>query len=282
MLFFIESTTVFTCQNMGSSPSRLNVVECSQQEKVLLNDLYDLQLSSPKVRLVPMKYHVSSRRVNKFDKLLVNGYARLVMDNILIPKVIIQLFMDYYVIFEEWDAEWKSESMEIQQKLNYRIMCLNNSEMFHIALGMKNVKYGQHHWRLRLNKYRSNWGNWRNIVGVVKSERITKAMLESKKCLDAKHGYFYIGWLNSRSCSAVTSDNVENMNILRQYGRVMVMFGDIVDIYLDLEYGALSFALNGIYFGIAQRIDINTQYRLCVILNGKSSSFDILSYTQQR
>lgn len=226
-----------------------------------------------------MRYYASERKFGRIDHLLINGYTRR-SSEYLIPKVVNELCLQYFAIFEEWDDEWKSESIQIENdSLNHRCICTDNSHYFHTILGTKRVRYGKHHWRLKLKEYRSNWGYWRNVCGIVKTSEFTKDMLTSNQCVNYQHGYFYIGFVMYKALSAITSD--QSSHKLTPYGRSMVMFGDIIDIYLDLEYGTLSFALNGEYFGISHRIDIDTEYRICVVLNGKNTSFEILSYTHQ-
>eukprot|EP01084_Bolivina_argentea_P000504 945_1 len=265
---------------MGSNSSNheLRLVECDEHDKLVLNELWTLQSKKPKAKLVPMHYYVQDRSICILDQHLMYGFARFHCDR-LVPDAIIDMCLNYYVIFEEWDNGWKSDLIVITEKYNNRCTVIDNSNCFHTVLGIKRVKYGKHHWRIKLKEYISNWGYWRNVVGIVKTSQFEKSMLQSNICVNFEQGYFFIGWACHKTQSVITSD--KNTHKLKPYGRAMVMFGDIVDIYLDLEYGTLSFALNGEYFGVSHRVDINTEYRLCITINGKDTSFQILSYTQQ-
>ena len=120
------------------------------------------------------------KRCKKVDELLCAGYARISAENIDIPMDIIYFVVAFFVIFEQWDPEWKGKQVDIDNDNN---IITSNKADYSTVLGQNEVNKGTHHWTVKVVKFVPNglgglaW--WRLVIGIVNMNKMQKSRLES-------------------------------------------------------------------------------------------------------
>ena len=212
---------------------------------------------------------------------LMRGYVRSeVSRTVVVPEEIIQLCLIYYLIFEEWDENCKGHYINIVDVSKRIFKCTVNN--YQSILASQVCSKGLHHWTLKLLEYThrvdDNKTNWNNVVGVVDTDLLKDINYNTYLgCYDAKTIYFYIGWLDSQN-HATTYDSRRGEQH-KEYGESFKKADDVIDVYLDLNEGTLSYGINGTDYGVAfDDVDVDKEYRLFLIISGEGTSFQILSY----
>ena len=217
------------------------------------------------------------QRCKADDDLLCAGYARISSGKMDIPMVIIHFVLAFFVIFEQWDPEWKGKEVDIQGS-NHDIIT-TKKDGYSSVLCQNVVNQGKHQWTIKILKFVANklggqaW--WRLVIGIVNIKTFDKHSLESYFSLNAYefacNSNIYNGGYDKifKSILGTESSN--------EYGQLCGT-GDIIDIYLDFDKRTLSFGINNTNYGVAFEKIAEGDYRLAVSLTGIGTSLQLISY----
>eukprot|EP01084_Bolivina_argentea_P013776 25828_1 len=220
-----------------------------------------------------LKKHNVKQTLSRFEKDLVNGYYRFNSDIYVIPNVVMKLSMLYLWIFDEFvpnnainDTKY---GIQISGLNNTICECIeyNDNTIKNIVFS-KNIlvakNYFFYHWRFIILSEslveKSNEYNF--IIGVKPFNSIE----------NNNDGYSIIGSHGLKLCGL--TNTVNSYSKKRFYKK-----NDILDMYLNLDKGELSYMINNNPLGIAYtKLDTNIKYKMyCKLLN-KNSKLELISY----
>eukprot|EP01084_Bolivina_argentea_P213155 362119_1 len=203
-------------------------------------------------------------KLRQFEKDLVVGYYRSNY-NEYISNDIKQLSMMFLWILEEFDDKTKTRFVKIKGLNNNIFRYIGNENTYplygtvfgrHIISKSKQLANNYYHWRFKIVS--------RSITASVKENFIVGLIKES-----LSDSLVFVG----SHASVKQNDN------LSDYGKKFNKKGDILDMYLDLNKGQLSFIINNNDCGVAfDNINTNINYRMTVSLCGNKSCIRLISY----
>ena len=214
------------------------------------------------------------------NKLLCAGYSRIYSEKTDIPMDIIYFIVAFFVIFEQWDPEWKGKQVDIEE-FNHDIIT-TRKDGYSSVLCRNIVNKGKHHWTVKILKFVPNkYGGaawWRLVIGIVNMNTFSRSALESFFSLNEYE-------FACNSSSYPDYDQIKgkaHLNAVdsKRYGLVCVT-GDIIDVYLDFDERTLSFGINDTKYGVAFSKIKEGNYRLAVTLTGIGTSLQLLSYYEE-
>lgn len=204
------------------------------------------------------------KETGKYD--LVVGYIRRFETNTpqftqIIPTEITQM-IHAFQLCDSWDIDYSDPDLII----NGDSICKIDQNALRTAFGTEVVgPKMMYHWRLRIKstsiRYQKIKGFFLNI-GVMPDDKVTKEVGTSwKRSGKRGNGFgFDCGHAQRIRGGGLAFDSEPD------YGERFVYPGDIMDITLNLKkkYGALSFMINGVDYGVAFN-DIPQNYYVLVV-----------------
>eukprot|EP01084_Bolivina_argentea_P119316 211569_1 len=199
-----------------------------------------------------------------FEQDLVKGYYRLNCNGWYIPDVIMKLSMLYVWILDEFVlANEGHKDLVRTSGLNHTILeCIENG-LKSSVLG-KNIissTHPYHHWRFQILEHGSNTSHdeYNFIVGV--------------KPMDRNVAYSFIG-----------SHGLKSHGLTEWYTKKrFTKNNDILDMFLDLREGQLSYIINNQSLGVAyDNLDTTRPYRMYCSLSNQGATLELLSYHSSR
>ena len=220
-----------------------------------------------------------TQTIPTFDQSLIIGFTKDCKST-NIPDDIINLCFNYYTLTDIWDINNKSDRIQITNS-SFTI-CKMLIYKYATIVANQVCRKGIHHWRLKLIKSIINESitlNYNNIIGIVDTETLNSESVyfDYQEAVGRHSCYYLMGYLRFAECCKLWNGK-EKIRFEKKFKDT----NDIIDVWLDLDHGILSY-----YLGkencwiVTNEIDTNKEYKLYVTINGRGTSFEILSYHHQ-
>ena len=217
--------------------------------------------------------------IKQKHKDLLRGWTRPSASNAInIPDEIIQICILFYLIVEEWNENGKGKTIEIMNESATICECMDDSyQMISGSIICKRNVCTFHRWTLKLLKY-NPIKYWNNVVGIVDTKRVDPCITDFGDNIKRDGTYFFIGYSKAYLKPQLMKAEGSKFN----YGESVNKENDIIEMVLDLKRGTLGFIINGTDYGVARDdIQIDGEYCMFITVNGKGTSFEILSYKNE-
>eukprot|EP01084_Bolivina_argentea_P019532 36303_1 len=267
------------CQNEHNDQfDQKYIISIEELYQNTLSDTQNLEDCYINVNKQNTVYPIENNTVfmNAIPACLVNGYYRLNNGKYLTMDIHI-LSISYLWIFEGFDPCILSHNYTITGANNCVVSKKPIANEYSYILGQtvistSSIENNYYHWRFKiLNESYHMTHIDTYIVGIVEDKPHAQK-LSSDDVLKDKNSCLFFGSLNKKSIAG------GEIWTLPEYGVKWHKHNDILDMYLDLNQGELSFVINNKGCGVAFKdIDTKTSYRMMMKLYS-GDSVELISY----
>ena len=223
------------------------------------------------------KKKIIDRIMKNENEHLIFGYVHQIEQNyknMNIPIDIINLVAYFYLLYDEWDVNEKSECIQLSNN-NTCIQNIDTTKGYYTMSSIFGTTIckrdnGKYEWKLQVTNTNTNHQfedmNGSNVIGIIKIGRYrdkSKNIDLDDDFLRSFYGYGVCHGKAKATCNvpvAVFFDSLQDS----KYGELFANINDTMTVCLDMDNYTLSYNINGTDYGKAFDVDKDSDYKFAV------------------